>query len=787
MRKWTKTAAAIFVAASAVYPVSALYGQTAKPAKGADQARTEAVLADETAGPVTGATATAAATPAQGTVVNATSVAMSDAGLVEIHVNEASLPEVLRMLSLQARKNIIASKEVRGTVTANLYGVTVKEALEAILNSTGCGYREKGNFIYVYTAKELEAIQKAEARMATRSFRLFYTPASVAANMIKPVLSENAQVSFVAEAKRGIEQGGVKDSYDNAYASDDVLVVTDFPEKLDEIGKVLKDLDRRPQQILIEATIVSAVLDENNALGVDFAILGGVDFASISNVGATVSDALTGTIVNNAAAGGIVNSGYNATATDFRGGIGQGGLRVGIVNDNIAMFLQALEAVTNTTVLANPKVLALNRQKGEVLVGRESGYLTTTVTESATVQTVEFLKTGTRLIFRPFVAEDGYIRLEVHPEDSDGSVVNGLPVKTTTEVTTQVMVKDGHTVVIGGLFREGTTMSRKQVPVMGNLPLVGPLFRGQADTTRREEIMILLTPHVIKDDARYADVSEAQLREIEKLRVGVRRGLMPWGRERLAENCYERAAAELNKPTPNQKKAIWWLNCATNLNPVFLEAINLKAKLTGKEVTSVDNSSIRYFIKRQVMTERAMLWQEQNMPFEPVLAVAEPATAPPTVSAPATQPAAPAVAGNDQTPGTIENPVANTPIQAPTGQPGNATTVVENQAATPEAAQPQVMELPYEVRQVAPAELTPIEVSEAPATQPAGEQVTVQEVGTFSDEDVVVLETTDAPTPPATQPATATAEGTEARTPVIVTDAPTGELNVGPSPSNQDK
>src|SRR5690606_22423310 len=111
------------------------------------------------------------------------------------------------------------------------------------------------------------------------------------------------------------------------------------------------------------------------------------------------------------------------------------------------------------------------------LVGREDGYLTTTTTDTTTVQTVQFLRTGTRLVFRPYIGDDGYIRLEVHPEDSDGQVVAGLPSKTTTEVTTNVLVKDGHTVVIGGLFRESDSRTRSQVPGLGELPIVGALFR----------------------------------------------------------------------------------------------------------------------------------------------------------------------------------------------------------------------------------------------------------------------------------------------------------------------
>jgi hypothetical protein len=154
-------------------------------------------------------------------------------------------------------------------------------------------------------------------------------------------------------------------------------------------------------------------------------------------------------------------------------------------------------------VLANPKIITLNKQRGEVLLGRRDGFLTTTVTQTSTTQQVEFLETGTRLIYRPFITNTGLVRLEIHPEDSDGGLnADGLPFKETAEVTTNVMVPDGETVVIGGLFRERDKVTKKRVPVLGSLPLIGGLFRSEDTESVREEIVILLTPHILGPDGR---------------------------------------------------------------------------------------------------------------------------------------------------------------------------------------------------------------------------------------------------------------------------------------------
>jgi type IV pilus assembly protein PilQ len=520
----------------------------------------------------------------------------------------ADIVEQLRVIAFQAQKSIIPSKDVRGALPAmDLYNVTTREALDAILHVNGYAWREKGNFIFVYTAKELDELEKAQRVQNTEVFRVYYTPALNASNMIKPVLSSEGQFSITTPAISGI-QSGTSDAGGNSHATEDLIVVTDYPENLDRVRKLLKEIDRRPQQILIEATILRAALTEDNALGMDFTVLGGVDFASLTGAGSSAGGALSGSILgsSNPAAQNVVDKGYVAGGTGLTGNLPQGGLRLGIVQNNIAVFLSALESVTDTTVLANPKVLALNKQRGEVIVGRRDGYLTTTVTDSSAIQTVEFLDTGTRLIFRPFIGDDGYIRMEIHPEDSSGGLTgSNLPFKITTEVTSNVMIRDGHTIVIGGLFRESSDSARGQVPFLGNIPLAGNLFRNQRDRTTREEIIILLTPHIIKDDAAYSRYSEEQLQAAETLRVGMRKGMMPFGRERLAESAYERAVDEMKKPDANKRRALFWLDTAINLNPKFLEAIEMKQDLTNEVVTGLDNSTIRHFVRRQIIAERS--------------------------------------------------------------------------------------------------------------------------------------------------------------------------------------
>ncbi len=241
--------------------------------------------------------------------------------------------------------------------------------------------------------------------------------------------------------------------------------------------------------MLVEASILAARLTETTGFGVDWNLLSGVAISGYPS-------SLTGSGTP------WQTSGFGVPATS--------GLKVGFSSDNVQAIITALEEVTDTTLLANPKILAVNKQEGSVLIGRKLGYLDqTTQTQTSTTQSVAFLNTGTQLIFRPYIGNDGYIRMDIYPKDSDGVITNGLPQETTTELRTNVIVKDGETVILGGLFRDYTATSRSQVPLLGNLPVVGAAFRGTTDEVGREEVIVMLTPHIIDEPSQTGGADRA--------------------------------------------------------------------------------------------------------------------------------------------------------------------------------------------------------------------------------------------------------------------------------------
>ncbi len=528
-------------------------------------------------------------------------VAVTRPGTFEIHVQGADLRGVLQLLSNQDKRNIIATKDIQGSVTADLYGVTFQQALEAVLASSGFDYIEEDGFIYVYTMEQKAALLKKKIKPISKVFHLSYISAADAQALIAPALSEAGSMAVSPASGIGIETSKTE-AGGNSYPNGDALVVRDVPEALDRVAELLTELDVKPDQVLIETTILSADLREGNKLGVNFNFLGGVDFGDTAGTWST-SGAPTFTSGN-----AVSRSGGNFR-TDFSPV--SGGMTLGLFGNDIAFFISALETVTDVTVIANPKLLVINKQRGEVLVGKRDGYLTTTLTETSATQTVEFLETGTKLVVRPFVARDKYIRMEVHPEDSDGSVENQLPSQTTTEVTSNILVKDGHTIVLGGLFRENTSTTKNQIPVLGNIPYLGTLFKSHDDSTDRNEVIILITPHIISNE-----VDEAVSRQIrddaERIRMGQRKGLQWWSSERMAM-CYLRAAKEAIR-AGNREQALWDLDMALSIRPRLFEAIRIKEQLTQKAYWDgeVQHTSSKYVIERMIM-------QDLGKPYDTVI------------------------------------------------------------------------------------------------------------------------------------------------------------------------
>jgi len=518
---------------------------------------------------------------------------------IDIRADDTRLTDVLQQLADQTDRNIVVGAGVDGTrITVSIKGMTLTEVLDAILPGAGCGYRDRGNHILIDTLDTLHARETLPEKRAVRVVHLKYTNAKTVIDMIQPFLGPGGKVVASPETESGIETGG--DTGGDSLAAQDVLIIEDTPDRLDELVRVIESIDVQPAQVLIEATILRSQLSDDNQLGVDLNFLGGVDFANVTATSTGGLNLEAGSVPT-----GQFDNGVAAVSTSFGPINNAAGVTVGLIKNNVAVFVHALEQLTDTVILANPKILALNKQKGQVIVGRRDGFLTTTVTQTTAVQSVEFLETGTQLTFRPFILDDSRVRMEIHVEDSSGGLTpSDLPFENTTESTSNILVDDGHTILIGGLFRNADDISRSQVPGVGEVPGLGALFRKTKDQTRREEVMVLLTVHIIKNDPHYNELGEQMLAESERIRIGFRERLQWFGRQKIAEAHLN--AALKNLDAGRNEQALYHTRLALAADPLISVGRRLRQQLITGATTIQPDNDLRQWVARRITHQPTM-------------------------------------------------------------------------------------------------------------------------------------------------------------------------------------
>lgn len=496
-------------------------------------------------------------------VVAPGAIAAEGDGLLTINAREVDVRVLLEQLAEQAGMNILAGQSVTGPVSLNLQHVAVEDALDAILKLTRYVARRDGEFYYIGTAEDFTAMEKAQDRIGTRVYRPNYINSKELSTVLTPLLTPQiGKISVTQPASVGIASDNTQAGGD-AMSQQDALVIQDYEAVLAQVDQVVKDLDRRPAQVSIEAMIVSVTLNDMNQFGVDFQVLR--DKQNVRLGWGTPRQAPL-------AGGGQVDPITGANIGQFQ--FDTGGLKFAFLDDSLGVFINALETVGDANVIASPKLLCLNKQKAEVLIGQKLGYISTTVTQNFSTQNVEFLEVGAQLRLRPFISSDGLIRLEVHPELSEGSVVvNGgftLPQKTLTEVTTNVMCPDGCTVILGGLMRENLRSTTTQVPLMGSLPGVGPLFRNKTENVERTEILVLLTPRIVNDGQTAAE-GAMYTQDTKNMETAKFHRMSPIGKAHLARDYTDRARTAMKNN--NRTLAQRYAKLAVHYDPLNRDAV----------------------------------------------------------------------------------------------------------------------------------------------------------------------------------------------------------------------
>lgn len=483
-----------------------------------------------------------------------------------LQIQDAEIMQVLDMLGELSGLNILTGQGVTGTITANLKNVTPAQALQAILRSRDLTSEKEGDFVYVMTPAQFEQKKKSNRKVITKLYTPFYVSAKELQTLVTPILTENIGIiSLTTPSEVGISPDETSAGGDS-YAQTDAILVRDYPEVLEEVDRLLETMDVPPMQVVIEAMIISVKLSDDMRFGVNFAMLSG------DNKNLVVDG--NGRILNNAS--GFPGSGSSSIVPptgQFLADVA--GLKYGFLHGDISGFIEALEDITETNLIASPQLRALNKQKAELIIGDRISYSTVTQNGTTSIQNVNFLDSGIVLNMRPFITPDGQIRMEIHPERSSATInpQTQLPDLQTTEVTTNVMVHDGHTVVIGGLIEERVSDAKNQVPFLGAIPVIGNAFRQKREIMDRTELIVLITPRIVQPEFAQAEGEMLEYQEAERLKT-FKKNFLPINQVRIVQRQIKLAKKYLR--TGNLPKAKEHIKIAVRLDKNNIEAIQLQ-------------------------------------------------------------------------------------------------------------------------------------------------------------------------------------------------------------------
>jgi type II secretory pathway component GspD/PulD (secretin) len=479
---------------------------------------------------------------------------------VSLDIKGMDITDVLKMLATRSGYNIVIGKNVTGRVTLFLKDVDVQDAFDIILLANELAYDQKGKIINVMTQRDYELIygERFQDKKQARVIQLLYAKAadlSRALNQLKTnigriVVDEGSNTLVLIDSPAVIKamEDFIKKTdlplqtkiYSLNYAAADKIqpklaeiitkgvgsvridertnkiVITDYPQKLDEISKIIIAFDEKTPQVLIDAQIVEINPKKDQfTMGVDW------DYWLRKNVrfaGSLPAPSITDvTVIPNKFSFGL------AAASTLISGPGQ-----------YKAMIDMLRVIGETKILSSPRIMALNNQEAKILVGSRQAYITstTTVTQSnpVTTQQVNFVDVGLKLYVTPTINRDGFVTMKIRPEISTAKMtditsegkVTQVPIVTTSETETTIMVKDSTTIIIAGMKKDQLNKEVKKIPLIGDIPFVGYAFRNTKDEVIKTELVIFLTPRIVSGEETIEYTSStndkdiAQIQEVAK-------------------------------------------------------------------------------------------------------------------------------------------------------------------------------------------------------------------------------------------------------------------------------
>ena len=414
---------------------------------------------------------------------------------LSLNFQDIEVRSVLQLLADFTDKNIVVSDSVAGNITLRLKDVPWDQALDIVLESKGLGMRNNGNVIWVAPASELEAkeqrdLQALKRKQALEPLVTEYIPVNYAkaSDIVELVRSAGGKGEGSLLSKRG---SVTLDKRTNT------LLVQDTASRVNDIREMVKNLDVTVRQVSIESRIVVATDEFSKDLGTRFGVTTFGKHAALSG-GVRGTDAMVGDLLRNSSTVPVpaLSDRLNFNLPAATAGAAKMALSLLSKDFLLDLELSALQAENKGEIISTPRVVTADKKAAMIEQGVEIGYKTESQSGGTTVA---FKKAVLSLQVTPQITPDEHVIMDLLvKQDTVGDIIEGVPSINTREVQTQVLVDNGQTVVLGGVHEAVKTNKVESVPVLGDVPVLGQLFKRSVNRDQKRELLIFVTPKIIK-------------------------------------------------------------------------------------------------------------------------------------------------------------------------------------------------------------------------------------------------------------------------------------------------
>ena len=391
---------------------------------------------------------------------------------VTLEFSDADIKKIFQLLAEVSNQNILVSDDVTGTISLKLVNVPWDQALDVILENKGLGMQKEGNIVQIRPRSKMKSLDDEAVEMRLTEEKKM------------PLSTVIFDINFAGLSEIETQFKNLKSKRSDASISIDTrtnkIIVVDIDPNISKMRKLLEQLDVPEKQVMIEARIVEASSTFARDIGVKWGFGYSDGSASFGNI-----NAAAGTM------GGVVSSVVSTAASSgLATGVSFGKL---LSNFQLDMRLSAAASIGQIKIVSTPKVMTVNNKPAKISQGQMIPYQNTTSTDGATTQ---FVEAALSLEVTPHITSDGSVNMKIKASNNTAGVGNPPPINK-KEATTELVVKDGETTVIGGIYVDSETEGDAGVPYLADIPFFGNLFKSNSKNKVKNEMLIFITPRIL--------------------------------------------------------------------------------------------------------------------------------------------------------------------------------------------------------------------------------------------------------------------------------------------------